>query len=62
MRHATTMTQLIPYSFSYNPATGSGTGPGTPITLSISGTVAYADFQNADPGNYSDTVILSITP
>lgn len=62
MRHATTLTQLIPYTFGYNPTTGSGTGPGTSITLDITGSVAYADFQTADPGNYSDTVVLSITP
>ena len=62
MRHVTTLTQFIPYTFSYNPTTGSGSGPVTSITLDITGSVAYADFQNADPGDYSDTVVLSITP
>ena len=62
MRHATDLAQFIPYTFSYNPAGGSGSGPGTPITLNISGAVAFASYQNALPGDYSDTVVLSITP
>jgi spore coat protein U-like protein len=62
MRHATTLTQFIPYTFSYNPASGNGSGPGTPITLTISGSILFASYQNADPGDYSDTVVLSITP
>ncbi len=62
MRHASITTEHIPYSFSYSPATGSGQGRTSPITLTISGTVTYANYQNAAAGDYSDTVLLTITP
>ena len=62
MQHTTTATEFIPYSFSYNPTTGTGLGRTSPITLAISGTVTFANYQNAAVGNYADTVVLSITP
>lgn len=62
MRHDTTLTEYIPYSFSYT-ATGAGTGKTSPITLTLgSATVTNANFVNAEAGNYADTVTLSITP
>jgi len=62
MRHATTLTEYIPYTFSYNPATGTGNGRTSPITLNINGTVTFVNYQNAEAGDYADTVVLSITP
>ena len=62
MRHATTLTEYIPYTFSYSPTTGTGQGRTTDITLNISGTVTFANYQNAVAGDYSDTVVLTITP
>jgi spore coat protein U-like protein len=62
MRHATTLTEYIPYTFSYNPATGSGLGRTSNITLNINGTVTFANYQNAAAGDYADTVVVSITP
>jgi len=62
MEHTTTLGELIPYTFSYTPATGTGNGRTSPITLDISGTVTFANYQNAAVGNYADTVVLSITP
>jgi hypothetical protein len=62
MEHTSTAGNFIPYSFSYNPATGTGSGRTTDITLNISGSVAFADYQNALVGDYSDTVLLTITP
>jgi len=62
MRHATTLTEYVPYSFSYSPTTGSGNGRTSPITLDISGTVTFANYQNAAAGDYADTVVISITP
>lgn len=62
MRHATIVTEFIPYSMSLSPTSGTGSGPSTPITLNISGTVLGTDYINAAAGNYSDTVVISITP
>jgi spore coat protein U-like protein len=62
MRHATTLTEYIPYTFSYNPTSGTGNGRTSPITLNINGTVTFANYQNAEAGDYADTVVLSITP
>lgn len=60
MRHAT-LTEYIPYTFTYT-ASGTGTGKTAPINLDIASNVVNADYVNASAGNYSDTVILSITP
>jgi spore coat protein U-like protein len=62
MEHTTTAGEFIPYTFSYTPATGTGNGRTSPITLDISGTVTFANYQNAAAGDYADTVVLSITP
>lgn len=60
MKHAT-LAEHIPYSFTYA-AAGTGTGPGTPITMNIASEVVAADYLNASAGSYADTVTLSITP
>jgi spore coat protein U-like protein len=52
----------ISYTFSYSPASGTGSGRTTPITLTISGSIAYANYKDAAAGNYSDTVVLTISP
>ena len=62
MRHETTLTEYIPYTFSYTPTSGTGSGVGSPTTLDISGTVTFANYQNVEAGNYEDTVVISITP
>lgn len=53
--------EYIPYNISYT-ASGTGSGPSTPITLSVSGTVLNADYINASADTYSDTVTFTITP
>lgn len=60
MRHATSPTDFLPYSLSYT-ATGSAPKNVTQ-TITVTASVAPADFQNALAGNYSDTVVLSIAP
>ncbi len=60
MKHATLL-EYIPYSFTYS-ATGTGGGPGSPITMDIASTVLGTDYINASAGNYSDTVTLTIAP
>ena len=62
MRNTVTTTEYIPYSISYSPATGSGLGKTTPITLTMNGTINNADYVNAASGDYSDTVVLTIAP
>ncbi len=53
--------EYIAYGMSYNPATGTGTGPGNPITLTINGTVGAVYGANS-PDSYADTVTLTINP
>lgn len=60
MRHATDLTQFLPYTLSF-PA--SGTVPrNTWQNLAVSATVQPADFQNVPGGAYSDAVTLSLLP
>jgi spore coat protein U-like protein len=61
MKHASS-NEYIPYTFSYSPTTGTGQGRTTDITLNISGTVTFANYQNAAAGDYGDTVVLTIAP
>jgi spore coat protein U-like protein len=55
-------TNYMPYSFTYAPATGSGLGPSSPITLNLSGTVLAASYGSLPGGVYQDTVTLTINP
>lgn len=61
MRHATVLTEFLPYSLVLNPT--SATVPkGVTQTLTISGTVTPASFQSALAGNFADTVIITLAP
>jgi len=61
MRHATNTTEYLPYTLTLNPA--SGTVPkNTDQTLTISGTVRGSDYQDAIAGDFSDSVVISISP
>jgi hypothetical protein len=62
MRHTTTTTEYLPYSFNLNPTSGTVTGNWASHTLTITGTVRGVDYQDALMGNYSDRVIVSIEP
>lgn len=53
--------EYIAYNMSYNPATGTGNGPGNPITLTIDGSVGAVYGANS-PASYADTVTLTINP
>lgn len=61
MKHLT-LAEYIPYSVSFTPSAATGSGPTTPITLTLGGTILNADFVNASAGDYEDTVVISITP
>jgi len=61
MRHATVLTEYLPYALSLNPV--SGTVPkGANRNVTITGTVTGTNYQSAMVGNYADTVILSLNP
>jgi spore coat protein U-like protein len=55
---------FIPYTLTLTGGTqvGTGHGAGQDKTLTIDGSIAVADFQNATANTYSDTVILTINP
>ncbi len=57
-----TANEYIPYTFSYNPTSGTGAGPTSPITLNITASFAQTDYQNASAGSYADTVTITVNP
>ena len=60
MRHAAAP-EFLPYSLLLSPA--SGTIPkNAPGTLTVSGTVRWADFRGSMAGAYADSVVVSILP
>lgn len=61
MRHGILPGTFLPYAFSANPGSGS-VARNTPQTLTVTGAVRGADYQSAAPGDYSDTVLVSINP
>ena len=61
MRHATVLTEHLPYSLSMTPVSAT-VAKGVTVTLTFTGTLTPPDFQNARPGDFADLVIVSITP
>jgi spore coat protein U-like protein len=55
-----TAADLIPYSLTPSPTSGSAKT--SAITLTLNGSIANVDYVNAAVGSYSDTVTLTITP
>ncbi len=62
MVNATSATDLIPYTLTLTPSATAPGGPATPLTLNLAGTVLGTNYTAVAAGNYSDTVILTITP
>jgi len=60
MRHATAP-EFLPYSLLLSPAAGA-IPKNTPGTLTVSGTVRWADFRGSTAGTYTDSVVVSILP
>ncbi len=61
MVHETDAAYTLPYSLVFSPS--SGTVPrNTNQTLTIRGTVQGTDYATVLPGNYSDTVVVTIVP
>lgn len=55
---------FMPYALTLTGGTqvGTGHGAGQDKTLTVGGSIAVTDFQNAPAGAYVDTVTLTITP
>jgi len=60
MRHGTNFTQFLPYTLDL-PQTAS-VPRNTDQTLTVTGTIAVADFANAMAGAFADTVVMTMTP
>jgi spore coat protein U-like protein len=61
MRHVSAATELIPYTLAISPS--SGTVPkNQTFPVTVTGKVLGPGYQNAQFGNYSDTVVLTINP
>ena len=52
---------LIPYSLSL-PLTMSGPGNGQYVAFTFNGSILWSAYANASAGNYSDQVIISVSP
>jgi spore coat protein U-like protein len=65
MRNTTHPSEYLPYGLTLNPTTGTlnfWEGIFGSNTLTITGTVLAADYQNAFVGDYNDTVTITIAP
>ena len=61
MRHATLAAERMQYALTLTPTTGTLNWLATQ-TITINGSIPAAEFQNARPGAYSDTVVIELTP
>lgn len=55
-------TKTLRYSFTHDAADVLADGPSAPITITINGTVAGADYEDASVGNYFDIITVNINP
>ncbi|AOY02049.1 spore coat protein U domain-containing protein [Jeongeupia sp. USM3] len=53
---------FIPYALSADPMGGTGQGELTPITLTLTASVDAAAYVDSPVGNYSDNVVLTVSP
>lgn len=54
--------EFMPYALSYVPASGTGLGPASPITLTLTGNILGASYSSLSGDIYQDTVTLTINP
>jgi spore coat protein U-like protein len=60
MKHST-LDEYLPYTFTLSPS--SGTIPrNVDRIITLTGTVTPANYQDATPGSYADTVVVTLTP
>jgi len=60
MRHVAAL-EFLPYDLALTPASGT-IAKNAPGTLTVSGTIRWADFRGSMAGAYADSVIVSILP
>lgn len=60
MKHAS-LNVFLPYSVSVTPSSGS-VAKNVDLDITVSGSVAAADFQNATMGGYADTLVITLNP
>ncbi|HEX6828864.1 MAG TPA: hypothetical protein VF104_07785 [Burkholderiales bacterium] len=61
MRHASVTTEFIPYTLAISPQNGTvARNQSFPVT--VTGNILGSNYQSAQAGAYSDTVILTINP
>lgn len=60
-RQLTNGTDFIPYSLTL-PASQPGPGNGLYVTFTLTGTILPSGYQNVSAGNYSDSLVLTVTP
>jgi len=59
----TNSTEFLPYTLAPDaPASGTGAGPATLMTLTLTGTVRGADYNVLSVGQFMDTVVVTIAP
>ena len=61
MRHATTLTEFLPYTLRLTPASDTTDKNGT-LAFTVDGAILASQFQNVMAGNYTDTVTISVSP
>lgn len=61
MRHATTLTEFLPYSLAVTPASATINKNGT-LAFTVNGAILASQFQNVMAGNYTDTVTITVSP
>jgi spore coat protein U-like protein len=52
---------FLPYDLTLTPSAGT-VSKGTPVTVTVTGTLQPANYQNAPVGVYQDTVVLTVAP
>ncbi|HEX7888040.1 MAG TPA: spore coat protein U domain-containing protein [Ramlibacter sp.] len=61
MRHATTLTEFLPYSLGVTPASATIAKNGT-LAFTVNGSILASQFQNVMAGNYTDRVAITVSP
>lgn len=61
MRHATTLTEFLPYSLGVTPPSATINKNGT-LAFAVNGTILASQFQNVMAGNYTDAVTITVSP